>query len=252
MKRWVAILLIIWGCNNSADVTSVTADSTTEMLQPEDTANHTVRLPIDTATGTPVTVHPPIPTDFHRNDSTTTHPGITHSKPISNTKINTPQERGWLTYAIPPTMIYKRSYTIRFDINRDTSNSNITTAPSSTKATIHTSSTMSVELIDPLPEGLKAFQISKSTTDVQLVEENDATDWIFTVVPIRRGKHDLNIVVSIIRDGNKKQTVYTNSVQVHAPAILVTKSFFAKYWQWIIGTLLLPFFVYLWQRRRKA
>lgn len=242
----IALVVCIFACtcNNSTEVKNTETDN----IQPTTSDTGTFSSSHDSVMSLPAfpTVDSTAKSQEKTVHSTEGNPGTsTVIPPVDTTALGKPKEQGLLNYNIPKEMKYRKAYRIRFAINRDTADKTIILSPTSTTSTIHTSSTMSVELIDPLPDEEKAFLITKDNADIQLVDKDEATEWIFTVVPISGGTHELQVVVSIIRDGNKKQVVYSSSVQVHATMADKFAHFFITYWQWIIGTLLLPFVIWL-------
>jgi hypothetical protein len=112
--------------------------------------------------------------------------------------------------------------------------------------------TMEVKLVEPSPDNHKYFEIVADNSAVQLVENGETyTEWSWNVTPIRTGSSQLKVVVSIIRDGNKKDTVYEDSVLIEKDLPVQVEHFWEKYWQWLIGTFILPFVLWLWKRNKK-
>jgi hypothetical protein len=156
---------------------------------------------------------------------------------------------GLLDYNIPSQMTITHAYTIAFAINRDSTDKSII-VPGDSHVVISTTPIMQVELIDPLPEKEKAFDISIANTEkIQMVDMQGHTDWNYTVVPLKAGSHKLNVVVSIIRGDHKKQKVYSSAVIVETDIPIIVKSWLEKNWQWVITTLLLPFGIWLWKEK---
>lgn len=111
--------------------------------------------------------------------------------------------------------------------------------------------TMEVNLIDPSPADNKSFEIVPDNNAVQIVDDGETyTEWSWNVTPVRAGSSSLKIVVSVIRDGNKKDVVYEDLVVIERDLQNQISFFWSKYWQWLIGTFLLPFFLWLYKRKR--
>jgi hypothetical protein len=114
---------------------------------------------------------------------------------------------------------------------------------------IKVSETMEVELIDP---SLESFKIVQNNKGVQIIDNDSSyTEWRWDVTPLKAGNKSLKLVVSIIKGGNTKQTVYVDNVIVKSNAVYQTEGFFEKYWQWLCSTIIIPFIVWLWKKRRK-
>lgn len=112
--------------------------------------------------------------------------------------------------------------------------------------------TMEVKLVDPSPSDHKYFEIVPDNNAEQLVENGETfTEWSWNVTPVRPGSSSLKIIISIIRDGHKKDTVYEDSVLVEKDLPVQVEYFWQKYWQWLIGTFILPFLLWLWKRKKK-
>ena len=157
---------------------------------------------------------------------------------------------GKLVYDIPDTMILGKNYTILLRINRDTSDILISNGLGyKVKATnVRTSDEMEVEIVDPTSN---SFLIVKNNSDVQLVDTTEYTEWVYNVMPNKSGKLKLNIIVSIIREKGKKQIVYFDNVYVKSNPVVIAKTFWEKYWQWCFSTLIIPFIIWIWNRKKK-
>lgn len=153
---------------------------------------------------------------------------------------------GLLKYDVPPVMNFRETYTIRIRINRDVRDDEaiaVDMSEHSRTAVIRTSKIMEVTVTDPAPADRKNFAIVKSDEDgKQLVEttKGEFTEWIFEVTPLRTGKLKLNVVVFIIVEGARKQEVYFHQVEVRASAWSLFKHWWEKYWQWVMGAILIP------------
>ena len=112
--------------------------------------------------------------------------------------------------------------------------------------------TMEVKLVDVSPKDNRAFDIVDGNSAVQIVENGDTyTEWSWDVTPIKVGKSKLKIVVSVIRNGNKKDLVYEDSVDVERDVIAQTSFFFKKYWQVLMTSIAIPFIVWLYKSRKE-
>ena len=157
---------------------------------------------------------------------------------------------GKLVYDIPDTMILKKVYTIIFRINRDTNDISITNnlGPKTKIKNIKSSDEMEVEIVDPTSN---SFLIVKNNSDIQLIDSTGYTEWVYDITPNKSGKLKLNIIVSTIRKNGKKQVVYFDDVYVKSNPIVVVKTFWEKYWQWIFSTIFIPLTIWLYNRKKK-
>lgn len=155
---------------------------------------------------------------------------------------------GRLVYEIPDEMTKFNVYYIIAKIQRDTVDVRIYNGIKVVVDTIiRVSETMQVELIDP--SGINFNIVSNSAQ--QFVEITEPTTWEFSVTPLKSGENPLQLVVSVIRDGNLKQTVYKDNVIVKTSAGIEIKSWFGKYWQWFFTVLLIPIFKWMWNKRKE-
>lgn len=160
---------------------------------------------------------------------------------------------GTLVYHIPDTMIAKKTYIIKVRINRDTLDTKIfeTFDDKIIQSHIKTTSTMEVAIIDPSPDNDKSFNIVKSNDDDQLVDNDEYTEWVYGITPLKNGKLKLNIVVSIIKDGNKKQIVYFDDIFVKSNPKANISDFVKENWKWGMSTIIIPFIIWWWNNRKK-
>ena len=175
---------------------------------------------------------------------------------IKNTKVitqSTNMSDGRVVYSIPQQMKIRHTYQVLLRIAKSKA---ILSIYDSLKGEVRTSEIpvtqiMETKLIDPSPSDQKSFEIVADNNAVQIIENGDTyTEWTWNVTPIRIGNSNLKIVVSIIRDGNKKDIVYEDSIEIQKDIPTQILFFWNKYWQWIIATFLLPFIIFLYKNRK--
>lgn len=157
---------------------------------------------------------------------------------------------GRVAYDIPDTMKVMTSYTVTLRISKSKSIVVLTDDMTGTVRTsvIPVTQTMEVKLVDPM----KAFDIVADNDGEQFIDDSTTyTQWSWTVTPLKPGSSKLKIVIAIVRNGSKKETVYEDSILVQRDVVKQTGTFFEKYWQWLIGTLILPFGIWLYKKRDK-
>ena len=160
-------------------------------------------------------------------------------------------KEGKLIYSIPDTMKLGTIYTINIRIKKNINNVKIIDSLYKQKVIdIKVNNLMEVVVIDPSPTESKNFNILKQNSDKQLIEDDNYTEWIYSVQPLKSGNLKLNIIVSIIKDDNLKQVVYFNSTYVQSNTAVVVKTFWEKYWQWLLSTIIIPFIVFIYKSRK--
>lgn len=112
--------------------------------------------------------------------------------------------------------------------------------------------TMECKLIDISVKGKKSFEIVSDNNGVQIIESGDTyTEWSWNVTPVHVGQTKLKIIVSIIKNDNKKDIVYEDTVEIERDVKEQIVFFLEKYWQWFIGTLILPFIIWFWKNKKE-
>ena len=286
MKKILLVLLLFFSSctfhfspekDNSTDL-SIQQKDTAKSIQLKDTAKNSIKLKKQYSQEKPDEVEktfnplpPPPPYDkntevvvlgYKKREKTSSKPTYSTSDfidktPKSETKpdnktVNVDNGVGLAAFSIPDTMELGKCYIIKIRINRDTTAKvTITSQLShSTTSVIKVTSTMEVKLIDPEPT--PAFNIVKiGSNDVQLVDVDTYTEWTYNVCPIKRGPHSLNLIISIVRNDAKKDIVYNNSIVVKNNEVVVIKTFWEKYWQYLLSTFIFPLIIWLWKRKNK-
>jgi len=112
---------------------------------------------------------------------------------------------------------------------------------------------MEVKLIDPSPNDDKMFEIVPDNKDgTQRIENDESiTEWSWNVTPKRSGEAKLKIVISTIRDGIRKEKVYSDEVIVKSDIKKSSWYFIRTYWEWIMSSLVLPFIIWFFTKRKK-
>lgn len=178
-------------------------------------------------------------------------------KEIKNTRIiNQSKEysEGRVVYNIPQKMKVRSSYHIFLRIAKSKATFSIydSLGGQVSTAVIPVTQTMEVKLIDTAPNDNKAFEIISDNSNEQMIENGDTfTEWSWNVIPIRPGKTSLDIIVSIVRDGNKKEIVYQDNIIIERDIPAQCIFFWQIYWKWIITTLILPFIGWAYKRRKE-
>lgn len=176
---------------------------------------------------------------------------------VKNTKVikqNSELSEGRIVYKIPDVMKIRTTYKVLVRISKS---KNVISIYDSLQGTVRESKipiteTMEVKLLDISPADNKAFEIVDGNSGIQLIEDGDTyTEWSWNVTPVRVGNSKLKIVVSVIRNGNKKDIVYEDSVEVQKDILIQVGFFFKKYWQIFMTAIAIPFIVFLYKRRKE-
>jgi hypothetical protein len=117
---------------------------------------------------------------------------------------------------------------------------------------------MRAELRDPSPPNNRNFFIDPPGQREQKVDlyGEDPTIWNWTVTPLKKGEHQLNVIVYIIFDQNGKE-VPKEELQIFKIDIIVKQTFLEKNWAWLLGGglailgLLLWLFLFVKKKKQK-
>lgn len=178
-------------------------------------------------------------------------------KEVDNGKIITKNGNvinGRVIYSIPQIMKVRSTYQVLLRIAKSKATLSIynNLTGDVTTSEIPVTSKMNVALIDPSPKDDKVFDIIPDNNAEQIIEEGETyTEWTWNVTPLKAGISKLKIVISIIRADGKKEDVYVGTVEVERDGKAQAIYFIRTYWQWLIGTLILPFGIWLYKRREE-
>lgn len=114
---------------------------------------------------------------------------------------------------------------------------------------INVTNKMEVKLVDPSPENGPSFNIRSVNKTEQIIEDEVYTQWDFTVVPLKTGYKELKLVVSIIKDGEVKEQTWSDIIRVKNNVSQKALSFWEKYWQWLLTTIIIPLIIFFYKKR---
>lgn len=172
---------------------------------------------------------------------------------VNNSTVSTKSTNmGHVAYKIPTEMKVRNTYQVIVRISKSTATIYENMNGEVKTTTIPITETMEVKLIDPSPDDRKMFDVIADNDATQLVENNESvTQWSWNVTPIRSGQAHLKVMIAVITDGNRKETVYQDTVNVDTNLGKQIPFFFGKYWQWMLSTLIIPFGVWFYNRKKK-
>jgi len=111
-------------------------------------------------------------------------------------------------------------------------------------------------LMEARLEGAPAFDITELTPVQQPVSRSTPTEWRWTVRAVQTGHHQLHLTINAIITVSGERyprslDVLNRDIDVQISARQRVAMFVGANWQWLIGTLILPFAVWLWNYRGK-
>jgi len=175
--------------------------------------------------------------------------------------------KGLIAYSVPDEMSVGEDYSIKIRISKDTTekktlivgDTKIHIADTSIQSTvtiesIRVSSIMSASLTSNDEDN---FKITSKSTETQNIEEFGYTEWEWNVMPLKSGNNQLKLIIKVritTEDGEKSFkdiVVFEKDILTKNNISYSTKNLVDKYWQWALSTLILPFLIWLYNRKKK-
>jgi hypothetical protein len=185
---------------------------------------------------------------------------------VDKSKSNKNLIKGLIAYSVPDEMTVGEAYDIKIRITKDSTQKktlvigdneipiNDTTVNSTiTIESIRVSSIMSASLSG---DGEK-FKITAKSSEIQNIEEFGYTEWEWNVIPLKSGENELKLIIKvriITEDGEKSFkdiVVFEKNILTKKNISYSIQNTISKYWQWSLSTLIIPFFIWLYNRKKK-
>jgi len=100
------------------------------------------------------------------------------------------------------------------------------------------------------------FEISPTSTDKQVLEDESYTEWSWIVRPLESGTNYLKMIITI-KIGSEDEAsykdivVFDKNIKVKSNVSLGFKSWFSEYWQWLMTTIIIPLVILFYKKRKK-
>lgn len=168
--------------------------------------------------------------------------------------------RGWIAFSVPENMKVSKSYSIKVRISKRTSGQNkaililgnddaINNPEYNSIATIEDVK-VSGEMSADLRGNSDMFSIVSLSTPIQNIDTVSYTEWEWNIVPKNSGESPLKLVIKV-KGIDKDIVVFNRNIKIKSNVPVAVEGFFDKYWQWIMTTIIIPIFLYFWNRKRK-
>lgn len=179
---------------------------------------------------------------------------------IDRTADSTDTRKGWIAYSVPNEMKVSKNYSVKVRISKKTSGQSkytlilgredaINNPDYPTVATIEdvrVSGEMSAELRGDLDD----FKIISLSTPNQNIDDESYTEWEWIVTPKKSGQSPLKLVIKV-KESNKDIIVFNKQIKIKSNMPVAVEGFFEKYWQWFMTTIIIPIFIWFWNRKKK-
>jgi hypothetical protein len=186
------------------------------------------------------------------------HEKKTNLKVIDKTSNKVDTNKGWIAYSVVENMKVAKSYSVKIRISKLKQNkavlilgdndaiNNPEYESIATIDDIKVSGEMSAELRGDS----ETFNIVSLSTVTQNIDNESYTEWEWIVTPKKSGDTPLKLVIKL-KELNKDIIVFNKTIKVKSNVPVVFESFFEKYWQWIMTTIIIPIFIFFWNRNKK-
>lgn len=168
--------------------------------------------------------------------------------------------RGWIAYSIPKEMKVAKSYSVKVRISKKINGQNKADLILGSQDAINNKSLPSIatiedvkvsgEMLAELRGDVDAFDIKSLSTEVQNIDNESYTEWEWVVTPKKSGYSPLKLVIKV-KELNKDIVVFNKDIQVQKNVTVSVEGFFDKYWQWLMTTIIIPIFIYFWNKKKK-
>jgi hypothetical protein len=186
------------------------------------------------------------------------HEKNTKLKVIDKTSDVIDTNKGWIAYSVSENMQVAKNYSIKVRISKLKQNKSVLILGNNdainnpeyeSVATIEDIK-VSGEMLAELRGDTDIFNIVSLSTETQNIDTESYTEWEWIVTPKRSGDTPLKLIIKL-KGLNKDIIVFNKTIKIKSNVPVVVEGFFDKYWQWIMTTIIIPIFLYFWNRKKK-
>jgi len=167
---------------------------------------------------------------------------------------------GWIAYSVPEEMKVAKTYSIKVRISKNSTSqtkahlilgsSDAINNPSLPSVATIEDVKVSGEMSAELRADAGAFDIKALSTKIQNIDNESYTEWEWVVTPKKSGDSPLKLIIRV-KDLNKDIVVFNKNIKIKKNVTVAVGGFFQKYWQWFMTTIIIPIFIYFWNRKKK-
>ena len=167
---------------------------------------------------------------------------------------------GWIAYSVPEEMKVAKTYSVKVRISKKSGSQTKADLILGSADAINNPSLPSVATIEDVKVSgemsaeLRAdsgsFDIKALSTPVQNIDNESYTEWEWVVTPKKSGDSPLKLIIRV-KDLNKDIVVFNKNIKIKKNVTVAVGGFFEKYWQWLMTTIIIPIFIYFWNRKKK-
>ena len=244
------------------DSTTVVVDTIRESSSGINLDNDSIVLQMDKSINptNPIKVRNTQKNNQNKSDKKTTSETEVDIVDNTNDQLNTSE--GIIAYSIPTKMVVGQKYNIKVRVTKDREGKDVLVVGDrnipindpgvDSKITIEdirVEKVMTAELLCDT----SAFSVHPLSSKVQNIDDKGYTEWAWLVTPLKSGKGYLKLIIKVRIDDDvqKDIVVFDKNIDVDPDRIYSIKSWFSSYWQWLMSTIIIPFIIWLYKRRKK-
>lgn len=169
--------------------------------------------------------------------------------------------RGWIAYSVPDEMKVAKSYSVKVRISKKSNGQtkadlilgkdDAINNPNFPTTAVIEDVKVSGEMSAELRGDVESFGIKALSTQTQNIDDESYTEWEWIVTPKKSGNTPLKLVIKV-KELNKDIVVFNKNIQIKSNVPVAVEGFFDKYWQWFMTTIIIPIFIYFWNRNKKS
>ncbi|HKP47381.1 MAG TPA: carboxypeptidase regulatory-like domain-containing protein [Pyrinomonadaceae bacterium] len=159
--------------------------------------------------------------------------------------------KGKIVYDIPTSMSVGKTYVVKVGVAKELTPDIAARATSDPNVKIDELPINDVMDVDLISEEAGAFDVLRQQPKAgqpgwQVIGGPTASEWIFSVSPVKSGTHKLRLVATVQLNDPKNQNqpksfnVYENDIAVSTDYFHAAGQFFANYWQWLLTFIIVP------------
>lgn len=97
------------------------------------------------------------------------------------------------------------------------------------------------------------FIVTNLTTNEQALSDTDKTEWLWSLRPKTPGLHEINLTITAEITIDSKFSKYhirtfDKQVMIEITPLQIVESWWSKYWQWVMSTLILPLAAFIYKK----
>jgi hypothetical protein len=171
---------------------------------------------------------------------------------------------GIIAYSVPKEMQVAKTYTVRLRISKEKNKIQLIDGNDMPISDIRVDSKIVIASlkVEPIMSAKLITDSSKMTvqpvsTEAQDIDKEGFTEWTWRLTPKSSGNILLRIVVNIRQNNEgdmiiKDIPVYDDIVLVKSNVAFSVRDFISKYWQWIMTTIIIPFIVWFYNKKKSS